>query len=322
MLAVRAPFVAAARAGRSGDRDMASDFVELLAALDGIAQDPRHHPEGDALYHSLQVFGHARAETGDLELVTAALLHDAGKAISSREHDVLGAKRIAARRLPGQRGRLRDRRQDLPSNGEIREALLELVELTEGASRGRRLFSMRVTAWQTMGEQLPFRPRLIGSVATGHVRSGSDIDLHVFTKSEQALEAALWHLGWTFEASRVCVRKGGIIREFTHVHVDRGFPVELSVYLPGELRVRGRSSTDGRPIQRLSRAGVERLLERDHPAEWASWQRGATRDLADSFDVLDTALEDLLDGDEPGPSDVECEPMTGPWGPWDRRFTR
>jgi hypothetical protein len=28
-----------------------------------------------------------------------------------------------------------------------------------------------------------FRPRLIGSVMTGHVRKGSDIDLHLFSDS-------------------------------------------------------------------------------------------------------------------------------------------
>lgn len=224
------------------------------------------------------------------------------------------AKRIAARRLPGQRRQRRDRAGDLPSNGEIRDALLELVELTEGASRGRRLFAMRVTAWQTMGALLLFRPRLIGSVATGHVRSGSDIDLHVFTESEQALEGFLWNLGWTFETSRVSVRKGGVIREFTHVHVDRGFPVELSVYPPEELRVRGRSSTDGRPIERLSRAAVERLLVRDHPTEWAAWCGGAPGDLSET-DLPDTsAVEDLLALGDPDAPEGDAAGLSGRGG--------
>ena len=44
--------------------DMTSDLdvdemVEWLIALDGVRQDPRYHPEGDALFHSLQVFEHA-----------------------------------------------------------------------------------------------------------------------------------------------------------------------------------------------------------------------------------------------------------------------
>jgi predicted HD phosphohydrolase len=45
------------------------------------------HPEGDMLYHSLQVFDHARdALAYDEEFLTAALLHDIGKAIDPAEH--------------------------------------------------------------------------------------------------------------------------------------------------------------------------------------------------------------------------------------------
>lgn len=65
---------------------------ELLTALEGVRQNPRHHPEGDALYHSLQVFEHARRATPDPELWAAALLHDVGKAVALREHAQIGAE--------------------------------------------------------------------------------------------------------------------------------------------------------------------------------------------------------------------------------------
>src|SRR5262249_32496235 len=53
------------------------------------------------------------------------------------------AKRIAAKRKLGRSGgkRLRYRPSDLPSNGEIRDALLGLAELAEGSRRTRRLFA-------------------------------------------------------------------------------------------------------------------------------------------------------------------------------------
>lgn len=67
-------------AALTGDRlDKISALVAPLAAL---RQDPVKHPEGDALEHSLQAFDIVREERPfDEELLTAALVHDVGRAI-------------------------------------------------------------------------------------------------------------------------------------------------------------------------------------------------------------------------------------------------
>jgi hypothetical protein len=62
-------------------------YEALLLPLENVKQSPRYHPEGDALYHSLQVFDLARDELPyDEEFLLAALLHDVGKAIDAENH--------------------------------------------------------------------------------------------------------------------------------------------------------------------------------------------------------------------------------------------
>lgn len=74
---------------------MHQDLLDLLLALDRVPQDPRWHPEGDALFHSLQVFDLARRETADRSLWAAALLHDVGKAFACADHAEEGADVLA-----------------------------------------------------------------------------------------------------------------------------------------------------------------------------------------------------------------------------------
>lgn len=66
-----------------------------LVPLEAIKQNSKYHPEGDALYHSLQVFHLARdARPYDEEFLLAALLHDVGKAMDPQDHCSAGVEAL------------------------------------------------------------------------------------------------------------------------------------------------------------------------------------------------------------------------------------
>ena len=70
-------------------------FESLLLPLENVKQPLKYHPEGDALYHSLQVFDHARDQLAyDEEFLLAALLHDVGKAIDPADHVAAGLEAL------------------------------------------------------------------------------------------------------------------------------------------------------------------------------------------------------------------------------------
>jgi len=78
-----------------GPTDRFALYASLLYPLEQVKQSPKWHPEGDALYHSLQVFELARQHIPyDEEFLTAALLHDVGKGIDRLEHVEAGIEAL------------------------------------------------------------------------------------------------------------------------------------------------------------------------------------------------------------------------------------
>jgi hypothetical protein len=70
-------------------------FRHLLAPLAKIEQDHKYHPEGDLLYHCLQVYALASDELPyDEEFRLAALLHDVGKGIDPHDHIAAGLRAL------------------------------------------------------------------------------------------------------------------------------------------------------------------------------------------------------------------------------------
>src|SRR5438067_7823900 len=128
-----------------------------------------------------------------------AIAFEAARLMYGRvESEYFTAKRKAARRLC--RGPIKP--ADLPSNAEIRDLVQSFARIHEGEARTANLKAMRLEALRLMRVVRRFRPRLIGSVMTGHVRRGSDIDVHVFCDGVELLTGLLQHEGYQFDAER------------------------------------------------------------------------------------------------------------------------
>lgn len=170
---------------------------------------------------------------------------------------------------------------DLPTNAEIRDEIQHLARVIEGDQRGKNLRAMRVAALWLMKQLERFHPRLIGSVLTGHIREGSDIDLHVFSDSLQAVLSDLNFAGLRYDVYTKQIRKDGRVRHFRHVIVQDRFKFELTIYPESSRSEVPKSSVTGKAIERASIAELEQVLQREYPGI----------DLAESLAEAETTVD-------------------------------
>ena len=168
------------------------------------------------------------------------------------------AKKIAAKRI------CKNKNQYFPSNGEILNTVYQLSLQDQDFDRESVLFRMRLKALEMMQLLECFSPRLIGSVSTGKIKRTSDIDLHVFCDDVELLTTFLIDDKIPFEQSEVLIMKNHKPYLYQHIYVMNEFNIELSVYPVNELRVTSRSSTDGKPIVRMSKVKLEKIIEQEH----------------------------------------------------------
>jgi hypothetical protein len=179
---------------------------------------------------------------------------------------------------------------DLPSNVEIRDQIQAFARMFEGAARTDNQLAMRLSALAMMRRLAPFRPRLIGSVLTGHIREGSDIDLHVFSDSAEAVTHLLDQEGLDYTVERKQVRKHGEERVFTHIHLVDGFSFELTVYAANLVHYVFKSSITGKAIERASIAQLEQYLATEYPDLDLKEALREVEEKIDRFQVYESLL--------------------------------
>src|SRR5438132_7393371 len=218
---------------------------------------------------------------------------DAARLMYERvESEYYTAKRKAAKQLC----RKGVKPEDLPSNAEIRDQIQHFARIHEGDRRTENLRAMRLEALRLMRLLRAFRPRLIGSVMTGHVRKGSDIDIHVFTDGVGLVTDILQNEGYQFDVERKQVVKHQEARVFTHIHIFDRFNFELTVYPDDKAHYVFRSSVTGKAIERASIRELEELLVREYPGitlDEEMQKDGGRMDTYQLYRMLLLPLEDV-----------------------------
>src|SRR5438132_10661967 len=203
----------------------------------------------------------AHERMANVKLRQAIALEAARLMYERTESEYYTAKRKAAKRLCRQTVKP----EDLPSNAEIREQIQVFARMHEGDKRTAHLREMRVQALRLMRLLRAFKPRLIGSVMTGHVRKGSDIDIHLFADCAALITDLLESEGYQFDMERKQIVKHNEARIFTHIHVHDRFTYELTVYAEDKAHYVFKSSIKGKAIERASIRELEELIAKEYP---------------------------------------------------------
>jgi predicted HD phosphohydrolase/predicted nucleotidyltransferase len=206
------------------------------------------------------------------------------------ETEYFTAKRKAAKQLGVE---YRHRPGDLPSNKEIRDQIQAMARIHEGPKRLEHLRDMRLSALLLMRLLARFRPRLIGSVRTGHVRKGSDIDIHIFCDSQALVTDTLDELGLQYDVEHKRIIKYGEERTFTHIHIHDNHNYELTLYPEDRVHYVFKSSITGKAIERASIAELEALLREEDPELNLEAEVERLEDHIDRFALFRILLEPL-----------------------------
>ncbi|MDG2469908.1 MAG: HD domain-containing protein [Pirellulaceae bacterium] len=179
---------------------------------------------------------------------------------------------------------------ELPSNAEIRDEIELLARQLEGTSRQANLLEMRIAALGLMLRLERYSPRLIGSVLTGHIRRGSDIDLHIFSDSLEAVTAELEYHCMQFEVERKRITKKGETQTYRHIRLQDGFQFELTVYPVRQKSYAFKSSITGKPIEKASIAQFSQFLSQEYPNIDLETELANSDERVDRFQVYAALL--------------------------------
>jgi hypothetical protein len=160
-----------------------------------------------------------------------------------------------------------DGHRELPTNVEIEQAVLERNRLF-ASSATRSEYRNRLEAAALVMERLaPLQPRLVGPLLLGILEPQPTINLHGFAETVEEVIIELADRGITTRSGERQYGRGGrtIRAPFLTFRGPEGLDIELTVFPPDGLRQAPPSPIDGKPMRRLTLAGLRDLLARTEP---------------------------------------------------------
>jgi hypothetical protein len=191
------------------------------------------------------------------ELLRQAVAEEAARIMREQGvDDFLLAKRKAAERLGVTDASI------LPRNTEIEAAKVAHQRLFASERHDADLASLRRAAVEAMRLMSDFQPRLVGPVLTGTASAHSEINLHLFSETPEAVSIRLEERGVPHEVleRRVRYERDRIVN-YPVVRFVAGRQIVDAVVFPVDgIRQAPPSPVDGKPMRRASVADVEALL--------------------------------------------------------------
>jgi hypothetical protein len=150
----------------------------------------------------------------------------------------------------------------LPKNTEIEAALMSHQRLFGGAHHERSLQEQRRVALEAMRLLDKFEPRLVGAVLTGSATEYTDIQLHVFSDSTEAVTMHLLDRRYDYEVFERRMRMAPERQiQVPSVRFEMGAEtIEAFVFPRDGIRQAPISPVDGRPMRRAELREVTELF--------------------------------------------------------------
>jgi hypothetical protein len=170
--------------------------------------------------------------------------------------DFLLAKRKAAERLAVMDASI------LPRNTEIEAALMMRQRLFQAGRHEAEVADLRRAALQAMRLMVDFDPRLVGPVLAGTASAHSEITLHLFSDSPEAVSIRLEERGIPHESleRRLRFERDRTVSYPAFRFVAGRQTVDAVVFPLDGIRQSPSSPVDGKPMRRATAAEVEALL--------------------------------------------------------------